>query len=215
MSTIDAVTPSLAVDLEAFQALRPRLFGIAYRILGSAAEADEVVQDTWIRWNGAERSTVRDAKAFLATIATRLAINISQSARERRETQMGSWLLERVDADADPAHAAERGEALEEAVLALVEKLSPAERAVFVLREGFDYPFRQVARVLEISEANARQLGSRARRRLAGDRRASVAGREHQHLLEAVVAAAESGEIGRLEQLLVADLRAGAAHGSA
>src|SRR5215213_492743 len=133
MSTIDAVSPSLAIDIESFQAVRPRLFGIAYRILGSAAEADEVVQDTWIRWHGAERSTVRDATAFLATIATRLAINVSQSARQRRETHVGEWLFEPVDAEADPARSAERGEALEQAVLALLEKLSPTERAVFVL----------------------------------------------------------------------------------
>jgi RNA polymerase sigma-70 factor, ECF subfamily len=209
MSTIDAVSPSPAIDIESFQAVRPRLFGIAYRILGSAAEADEVVQDTWIRWHGAERSTVRDATAFLATIATRLAINVSQSARQRRETNMGPWLPEPVDAGADPAHGAERAEALEQAVLDLVEKLSPTERAVFVLREAFDYPYRLVARVLGLSEPNTRQLASRARRHLAGDRRVAVDTAEHQRLLEAVVAAAESGQLDALEQVLVADIHAG------
>jgi len=210
MSTIDAVSPSLAIDIESFQSVRPRLFGIAYRILGSAAEADEVVQDTWIRWHGAERSTVRDARAFLATIATRLAINVSQSARERRETPM-AWLPEPVDAEADPAHAAERGEALERAVLALLETLSPAERAVVVLREAFDYPYRRVARVLGLSEPNAQQLAARARRHLAGDRRVPVDTTEHQRLLDAVVAAAQSGQLRALEDMLVADIRAGAA----
>ena len=171
MSTIDAVIPSPAVDIESFLAVRPRLFGIAYRILGSAAEADEVVQDTWIRWHGAERSSIRDATAFLATIATRLAINVSQSARQRRETNLDPTLPEPVDAGADPALRALRGEALERGVLALLEKLTPAERAVFVLREGFDYPHEAVARVLGLGEPNTRQLASRARRRLAGDRR--------------------------------------------
>jgi RNA polymerase sigma-70 factor, ECF subfamily len=207
MSTIDAFGPSPAPDFESFQAVRPRLFGIAYRILGSAAEADEIVQDTWIRWHGAERSKVRDATAFLATVATRLAINVSQSARQRRETHMGPWVLERVDAEADPADGVERGEALQEAVLELLEKLSPAERAVFVLREAFDYPYRSVARVLGLSEPNTRQLASRARRRLAGDRRVPVAATEHQRLLEAVVGAAQSGQLDALEQVLVADVR--------
>lgn len=211
MSTIDAVSPSPLADIEAFLAVRPRLFGIAYRIVGSAAEADEVVQDTWIRWHRAERSTVGDAKAFLATIATRLAINVTQSAGRRRETQMGPWLREPVDAEADPAHCALRGEALEETVLTLLEKLSPAERAVFVLREAFDYPYRQVARVLELSEPNTRQLATRARRHLAGDRRFPVEETEQQRLLDAVVAAARSGRLGVLEQVLVADIRAGAA----
>jgi RNA polymerase sigma-70 factor, ECF subfamily len=211
MSTIDAVIPSPAVDLESFLAVRPRLFGIAYRILGSAAEADEVVQDTWIRWHGAEPSTIRDATAFLATIATRLAINVSQSARQRRETNLGPWLAEPVDAGADPARAVERDEALEHAVLALVEKLSPTERAVLVLREGFDYPYRAVARVLGLSEANTRQLASRARGHLAGDRRFRVDATEHRHLLEAVVAAAQHGQVGALEQVLLEGIRAGVA----
>src|SRR5215217_5002290 len=125
MSTIDAVSPSLAIDIESFQTVRPRLFGIAYRILGSAAEADEVVQDTWIRWHGTEKTEVHDPAAFLATVTTRLAINVSQSAR--RETPLGSWLPERIDEDADPARGTERGEALEHAVQLLLEKLTPAE----------------------------------------------------------------------------------------
>jgi RNA polymerase sigma-70 factor (ECF subfamily) len=213
MSTIDAITPSPAIDLESFLAARPRLFGIAYRILGSAAEADEVVQDTWIRWHGAERSAVRDATAFLATVATRLAINVSQSARQRRETQMGSWLPELVDAQADPAHAIEHGEALEAVVSTLLETLSATERAVFVLREAFDYPYRAVGGVLGLTEPNTRQLAARARRRLGGDRRVAVDATAHRRLLDAVVGAAQSGQLGALEQVLVADIRAAAADG--
>jgi len=175
------------------------MFGIAYRILGSAAEADDVVQDAWLRWDGAERSKVRDATAFLATVTTRLAINVSQSARERRETQ--TWLPEAIDEDADPANGAESRGGLEQAVAALLEKLSPAERAVFVLREGFDYPYRRVAQVLGLSEPNTRQLAVRAHRHLAGERRGTADPVAQRRLLDAVVAAQE-GQLAALEQLL-------------
>ncbi len=198
MSTIDAVT--------SFQPVRPRLFGIAYRILGSAEEADDVVQDAWIRWHGTERNDVRDAKAFLATVTTRLAINVSQSARERHETYAGAWLTEPVDPAADPAYGAERGEALELAVRALLETLSPAERAVFILREAFDYPYRRIAQVLGLSEPNARQLASRARAHLAGGRRTHVDPTERRRLVDAVVAATRNGRLAALEQLLAADV---------
>jgi RNA polymerase sigma-70 factor (ECF subfamily) len=204
MSTIAAISVS---QVELFQGVRPRLFGIAYRILGSAAEADEVVQDTWIRWHGADQTEVRDPAAFLATITTRLAINVSQSARGRRETPLGPGLPEQIDEGADPAHSAERGVALEEAVLTLLGKLSPAERAVLVMREAFDYPYRRVSRVLGLSEPNTRQLAARGRRRLAGERRVPVDAGEQQRLLEALVAAAQHGHLAALEQLLVDDMR--------
>jgi RNA polymerase sigma-70 factor, ECF subfamily len=194
------------IDIEPFQAVRPRLFGIAYRIVGSAAEADDVVQDTWIRWHCAERSKVRDATGFLVTIATRLAINVTQSARERHEAHAGRRVPEPIDSAADPAQCAERGEALDRSVLTLLEKLSPAERAVILLREAFDYPYRRIAEVLALSEPNARQLATRARARLAGERRAAVDATEHRRLLDAVVAAARSGHLAALEALLVADM---------
>jgi RNA polymerase sigma-70 factor, ECF subfamily len=205
MSTIAA--PISVSQVESFQTVRPRLFGIAYRILGSAAEADEVVQDTWIRWHGTEKTEVHDPAAFLATVTTRLAINVSQSARGRRETPLGSWLPERIDEDADPAHGTERGEALEHAVQLLLEKLTPAERAVFVLREAFDYPYRRVSEVLGLSEPNTRQIASRARRRLAGAHRAAVDAVAQRRLLDAVVSAARGGHLAALEQVLVASLR--------
>ena len=153
--------------LESFQTARPRLYGIANRVTGDAAEADDVVQDTWIRWQGTDRSVVRDAEAFLATSATRLAINVTQSARARRETYPGPALPEPVDATADPAIEAERGEAVELALRTLSEKLSPTERSAFVLREAFDYPYREISHLVGVSEANARQLVTRARQRLA------------------------------------------------
>lgn len=190
-----------------FQAARPRLLAIARRVVGNAAEADEVVQDTWMRWHGTDRNEVRDAAAFLATATTRLAINVAQSARARRETYIGPWLSEAVDTGADPALDAERREALERAVRILFDRLSPTERAAYVLREAFDYPYRQIAEVLALTEANARQLVTRARHRLCGERRNRVsAGEQQQQFVEAFVPAAQSGDLAELEQLLAADI---------
>jgi RNA polymerase sigma-70 factor (ECF subfamily) len=152
-------------DQTAFEAVRPRLFGIAHRIAG--ADAEDVVQDAWIRWHGTDRRGVRDASAFLTTATTRLAINVVQSARARHETASGSWLTDPVDPTADPSVDVERREALGLAIRMLCERLSPTERAAFVLREGFDYPYRQIAEALELSEPNARQIVGRARVRLA------------------------------------------------
>src|SRR5207249_8067829 len=113
--------------LSAFALVRPRLFGIAYRMLGSAAEAEDIVQDVWLRWQSTNRSVVENPPAFLATTTTRLCINLAQSAHSRRETYIGMWLPEPVDTTGDPGLGAERGEALKLAVLVLLEKLSPSE----------------------------------------------------------------------------------------
>jgi RNA polymerase sigma-70 factor (ECF subfamily) len=193
-------------DAAAFQTVRPRLFGIAYRILGGAAEADDVVQDTWLRWQRTDRSEVQDATAFLATTTTRLAINVTQSARARREMYLGPRLPEPVDAGADPTLRVERGQSLELAVHMLVEKLSPTERAAYLLREAFDYPYRQISAVLALSEPHARQLVTRARSHLRSERRRPVGATEQQRLLEAFVAAAQTGDLETLEQLLTADV---------
>jgi RNA polymerase sigma-70 factor (ECF subfamily) len=187
-----------------FEAVRPRLFGIAYRTLESAADADDVVQDTWIRWQGTDRNSVRDAAAFLATTTKRLALNVAQSARVRRETAIGPLGPEPVDVQADPALRAERREALELAMRTLMEKLSPSERAAYVLREAFDYPHRQIADVLATSEANARQLVTRARRRLSSEPRRQVSAAEQQRFIDAFVGAAQAGDLTTLEQLLAA-----------
>jgi RNA polymerase sigma-70 factor (ECF subfamily) len=211
MTTGGAVTGSKrgdvpGVDTASFQTVRPRLFGIGYRLLGSAAEADDVVQDTWIRWQGAERGKVRDAAAFLATTTTRLAINVAQSAHARHETCIGPGLPEPVDTKADPPLAAERGEALDLAVLTVLEKLSPTERGAYVLREAFDYPYRQISKVLGLSEENARQLVSRARTHLSNECRRQVSISEQQRFLDAFLAAARHGDFATLERLLVADV---------
>jgi RNA polymerase sigma-70 factor (ECF subfamily) len=192
--------------LDTFQAVRPRLFGIAYRMLGSATEAEDLVQDAWLRWQGTDRDAVREPAAFLATTVTRLALTALDSARARREVYVGPWLPEPVLTDDDPALGAERSEALSLAVLTLLEKLTPAERAAFVLHEAFDYPFRQVAEVLEISEANARQLASRARAHLDRERAAPVDPAEQQRLLAAFVDAAQRGDLEALEAVLAEDV---------
>jgi RNA polymerase sigma-70 factor (ECF subfamily) len=197
---------SIGADLAGFTSVRPRLFGIAYRMLGSVAEAEDIVQDAWIRWQEADRSAVRNPAAFLTTTTTRLAINAATSARVRRETYPGPWLPEPVDTTADPTLGAERAEALDLAVLLLLERLAPAERAAYVLHEAFDYPYRQIAEVLGTSEANARQLASRARRHLAAERSVPVDRAEHRRLVEAFLAAARDGDLAAFERLLTAEV---------
>lgn len=199
-------TAALDEAATGFASLRGRLFGIAYRMLGSVAEAEDVVQDTWLRWQATDRDAVLDPAGFLVTTASRLAINVAQSARARRETYVGPWLPEPVDTSADPALGAERGQALELAVLLLLEALPPAERAAYVLSEAFDYPYAQIADILSVSEANARQLASRARRHLANGRRDPAAPSEQRRLLAAFLAAARRGEMGVLESLLTSDV---------
>jgi RNA polymerase sigma-70 factor (ECF subfamily) len=198
------MTRLAAAHEASFEAVRPRLFGIAYRTLESAADADDVVQDTWIRWQGTDRNKVRDAGAFLATTTKRLALNVAQSARARRETSIEPCDTDPVDVHADPTLGAERREALELAMRALMEKLSPTERAAYLLREAFDYPYRQISDVLATSEANARQLVTRARLHLASEPRRHVSAAEQQRFIDAFVDAAQTGDLTTLEQLLAA-----------
>ncbi|POM26765.1 ECF RNA polymerase sigma factor SigJ [Actinomadura rubteroloni] len=199
----------MADDLDAaaavFADVRPRLFGIAYRMLGSAAEAEDVVQDAWLRWQTYDRAAVADPVAFLATATTRLAINVLQSARVRREAYTGPWLPEPVATGDDPHLGAERGEALGFAVLILLERLSPTERAAYVLREAFDYPYPRIAEIVRTSEAAARQLVSRARKHVRSERRAPATVAEQRRLLTAFVTAARAGDLAALEKILATD----------
>ena len=206
-SLSDSATGEHDDGLSAFAAVRPRLFGIAYRMLGSAAEAEDIVQDVWLRWQqSVNRSAVENPPAYLAMTTTRLCINVAQSAHSRHESYSGIWLPEPVDTSADPAIGAERGEALKLAVLLLLEKLSPPERAAYVLREAFDYPYDEIASILQMEEANIRQLVSRAHKHIANGRRASVSPTEQRRLLEAFVAAAQGGDLAALEGLLAEDV---------
>jgi RNA polymerase sigma factor (sigma-70 family) len=192
--------------LSTFLSVRPRLFSIAYRMLGSAAEAEDIVQDVWVRWQTADRGLVRDAAAFLATTTTRLAINVMQSARARRETYVGPWLPEPVDTSADPGSGAERREALELGVLVLLKKLSPTERAAYILREAFDYPYRDIANALRLEEANARQVVTRARHHVANGRRMPASSTGPGRLLDAFICAARHGDVAGLEAFLASDV---------
>jgi RNA polymerase sigma-70 factor (ECF subfamily) len=189
-----------------FLGSRSRLFGIAYRMLGTVAEAEDVVQETWLRWQTADRSAVLEPVAYLVSVATRIAINIAQSAHSRRETYIGPWLPEPVDTSADPTLGAERGEALELAVLLLLEKLGPTERAAYVLREAFEYSHRDIAEVLDMTESNVRQIVTRARRHIGGERRALATKAEQERLLRAFLIAAQQGELSALERLLGSDV---------
>ena len=190
--------------LAEFETHRGRMFGIAYRMLGSATEAEDVVQEAWLRWQRVT-DAVENPKAYLATIVTRLSLTALDSAHSRRETYIGPWLPEPISTEDDPLLGAERAEALSLAVLLLLERLTAAERAAYVLREAFDYSFRDIAAVLETSEANARQLATRARVHLDRERGVVVSPAERERLLAAFLAAAQSGDIATLESLLTED----------
>ncbi|POX62905.1 RNA polymerase subunit sigma-24 [Streptomyces sp. Ru62] len=202
-------TPSTGSNLEeavsVFVELRPRLFGIAYRVLGSAMEAEDVVQDVWVRWQRTDRSVVVNPVAFLSSATTRLAINVAQSARVRRETYIGPWLPEPVDTSNDPEIGAQRAEALELALLLLLEKLNPSERAAYVLREAFDYGYAEIAEILGLTPVNARKIVSRARKHLSAGHRRSVDRAQHRRLLDAFVSAARTGDVASLEAVLAPD----------
>jgi RNA polymerase sigma factor (sigma-70 family) len=207
MTTMNAlssgVEPYGVVDdgLPAFVGVRSRLFGIAYRILGRTAEAEDVVQDVWLRWQRTDRRTIGNPAAFLTTTATRLCLNLAQSARWRREIYAGPSIPEPVDTSADPGLGAERREALNLALVLLLEKLSPKERAAYVLREAFDYSYRQIAECLHTEEANVRQLVSRARRHIADGHRVRASKTEQRHLLVALIDAAHRGDVAALKGL--------------
>jgi RNA polymerase sigma factor (sigma-70 family) len=192
--------------LSVFVSMRPRLFAIAYRILRSAAEAEDVVQDVWLRWQSTNREAVENPPAYLATTTARLSINVARSAYTRRETHIGTWLVEPVDTSSDPGIGAERGEALQLAVLLLLEKLSPKERASYILREAFDYSYSQIADILQMEEANVRQLVSRACKHIAEGRRKTVSSDQQRRLLDAFVAAAQNGDMAALEGLFADDV---------
>src|SRR6516164_2824175 len=183
LSLRDAETGEHDDGLSAFAGVRPRLFGIAYRMLGSAAEAEDVVQDVWLRWQSTNRKAVENPPAYLATTTTRLCINVAQSAHTRRETYIGTWLPEPVDTSSDPTVG-----------------------AAYVLREAFDYSYDQIADILQMQEANVRQLVSRAHKHIADGRRAPVSSGEQRRLLEAFIAAAQKADMAGLEALFAEDV---------
>ncbi|MFI5670792.1 RNA polymerase sigma factor SigJ [Streptomyces sp. NPDC051704] len=203
-----------------FEEHRPRMFGIAYRMLGSAAEAQDAVQDAWLRWSSAGREDVEHPGAWLAKVVTHLCLNRLTSARARREEYVGPWLPEPVltgGGALGPLESAEQREGVSMALLVLLERLTPVERAVYVLREAFAYGHREIAGLLDLTEPNCRQLYRRAAGRVEAGRaepgaaapppRFEPDAARWQGLVETFLAAAREGDLARLESMLTADVR--------
>ncbi|MEV5913217.1 RNA polymerase sigma-70 factor [Streptomyces chartreusis] len=193
--------------VEEFEALRPLLFSIAYRILGSVAEAEDAVQEAWLRYDGSSTRPA-SAKAYLSATVTRISIDVLRSARVRREEYTGPWFPEPLLSDPyeDPARAVELADSVSMAALLLLERLSPLERAVFVLREVFGFGFDEIAAAVDRSEAACRQLVVRARRHMAAGRPRFAADRqERQELASRFFEALKDGDVGALRNLLAAD----------
>ena len=201
-------TGSDAARLATFSQYRGLLFSVAYRMLGSVADAEDMVQETFIRWQQAANEEIRSPRAFLVTVITRLSINQLQSARARREEYVGEWLPEPLvtDPGSDPLGVLKVDESLSMAFLLLLERLTPMERAVFLLREVFEYEYEEIAKVLGQSETNCRQILRRAKQHV-GDmrRRFDASAREHDDLLKRFLQAVRKGEIKGLVDLLSSD----------
>ncbi|MBV1937198.1 RNA polymerase sigma-70 factor [Streptomyces sp. BV286] len=198
---------------EVFQEHRPVLMGVAYRMLGRVADAEDVVQDAWLRWSGADRSGVREPRGYLVRVVTRLAIDRLRQVQSRNEAYVGPWLPEPYltdfgDTVADTAERAVLADTISLAVLVVLESLSPLERAVFVLREAFGYPYADIAVTLDRSESAVRQLAGRARRHVEERRpRYEVDPAERRDLTERFLAAAFEGDLDGLMSLLAPDVR--------
>jgi RNA polymerase sigma-70 factor (ECF subfamily) len=193
---------------EEFQALRPQLFAIAYRLLGSVSEAEDAVQETWIRFDLADAHP-RSTEAYLTTIVTRISLDVLRSSRVRREHYVGEWFPEPLVTDPyeDPERAAELADSVSMAALLLLERLSPLERAVFVLREVFGFGFSEVAAAVERSESACRQLALRARRHMDdGRQRFDADPEKREHLADRFFAALRAGDIEGLRDVLTADV---------
>ena len=195
---------------EVYGALRPLLFSIAYRMVGSVSEAEDIVQEAFLRYHDAGRDgDIESPKAWLAAVTTRLSINHLKSARVRRESYVGPWVPEPLvtDMEPDPAEHAETADSLSLAFLVLLESLTPVERAVFLLREVFDYGYDEIARTVGKSEQNCRQLAARARKQIEARRPRFEASRERkEELARRFFAAADRGDTEALVGMLAADV---------
>ena len=201
-----------------FEPHRRRLLGLAYRMLGSMAEAEDAVQEAYLRWHGADRASVANARGFLMTTTTRICLDVLKSARVRREEYVGPWLPDPVTDTAAlaPDAQTELAEDLSVALLLALDRLSPLERAAFLLHDVFDYSFAQVADTLGRNEAACRQLAARARARVRTSRPAGAApahgpsgpiDAKHEQLLSAFISASRSGDVATLTRLLASDAR--------
>jgi RNA polymerase sigma-70 factor (ECF subfamily) len=198
---------------EVFEEHRPVLMGVAYRMLGRVADAEDVVQDAWLRWSRADREAVREPRAYLVRVTTRLAVDRLRQAQARKEAYVGPWLPEPYvtdfgDTAPDAADRAVLADSVSLAVLVVLESLSPLERAVFVLREAFGFPFGEIAAALDRNEAAVRQLAARARKHVDERRpRYDVDPAERRDLTERFLAAAVEGDLKGLMELLAPDAR--------
>ncbi|MGP4023959.1 RNA polymerase sigma-70 factor [Actinomadura sp. 3N407] len=192
---------------EAFEEHRNLLFAVAYRMLGTAADAEDAVQDAWLRWFAADRSGVVEPKAYLVRITTNVALDRLRSARARRETYVGPWLPEPMLTSPDVAEDAEMSESVSMAMLIVLETLSPLERAVFVLKEVFGYPYAEIAKALDRAETSVRQLGTRARKHVEARRpRFEAGGAERREATSRFFDAVVGGDINRLMEVLAPDV---------
>lgn len=202
-----------ATATEVFEEFRPVLMGVAYRMLGRVADAEDVVQDAWLRWSGADRADVRDTRAYLVRVTTRLALDRLRQIKARNEAYVGPWLPEPYltefgDTAPDTAERAVLADSVSLAVLVVLETLSPLERAVFVLREAFGHPYADIAAMLDRAEPAVRQLAGRARRHVEGRRpRYDVDPVQRRDLTERFLAAAGGGDLAALMALLAPDVR--------
>lgn len=199
----------MTTEVEDFERLRPRLFSIAYRMLGSASESEDVVQDAWLRYSAAQPADLRSPAAYLTTIVTRLALDRLKSARAAREQYVGPWLPEPVltGGEPGPERAVALSESLTLAFMVLLETLTPEERAAFLLREVLEYSYAEIASALKTSQANCRQLFHRAKERIAAGRsRSSVSREDRRKLAERFVAAMRTGDGDELTHVLAEDV---------
>ncbi|MEV6040849.1 RNA polymerase sigma factor SigJ [Nonomuraea sp. NPDC052116] len=190
-----------------FEDHRSLLTGVAYRILGSAADAEDVVQEAWLRWSGVDETTVDEPKAYLVRVTSRLAIDRLRWAKSRRESYVGPWLPEPISTAPDVAEHAELAESVELALLLVLETLSPLERAVFVLREAFDLPFSEIAEIIGRAEPATRQLARRARDHVRDRRpRFDVDRQERRRITERFISASAEGDLDGLIELFASEV---------
>jgi RNA polymerase sigma-70 factor (ECF subfamily) len=198
----------MTTQVTEFEALRPHLMAVAYRVTGTVADAEDIVQEAWLRWDAQDRSTIADLRAWLTTVVSRLGLDRLRSAAHRHEAYTGSWLPEPVVTgfgDADPLSAVVAREDARFAAMVVLERLSPDQRVAFVLHDGFSLPFAEVADVLGINEAAARQLASRARKAVSADP-APIADPSHNEVVGKLMAAIAAGDLQAVVALLHPDV---------
>jgi len=189
---------------DVFERERPRLVGLAYRMLGTVADAEDVVQDTWLRWQGVDEAEIERPGAWLSTVATRIALDHLRAAERRRESYVGPWLPEPVMTGPDPAEAAELTESLRFGFLTVLDRLEPTERAVFIMADVFAFPFAEIGQAVGKSDAACRQIARRARQRMRDARAPAPSDSDREHI-DALLTAIAIGDVAGALQHLASD----------